>query len=303
MWPAYPFICMNAAITLYLARGWTETAFIKVTRSPYRASKTRVFSVLTLLVLLVSVALSASRILALNFNYHAPFSVVHHFEYKELPRVLRETGLYVSNAKNITTAQTKHSRHPQEEWVDLSPVKRLGLTLCIGKEWYRFPSHYLIPDGVRVEFIRSEFGGQLPRHFDQLPWHGGQNLTKAVDLDAMMSLLTVTRRVPRELNDANHEEPGRYVDVSTCDYLIDVDFPKRYAAGAKVSALEPRYAVDSGTWDRAFCGPFLDAERSSRWGRMLYVPPSMAEKLNEYGDYCLLRHKRRAADRERRRVW
>jgi alpha-1,2-mannosyltransferase len=38
MFPAYPLLCFNAAVTLYLMRGWLEVAFIKVTNSPYRAS-------------------------------------------------------------------------------------------------------------------------------------------------------------------------------------------------------------------------------------------------------------------------
>lgn len=37
MYPAYPLICFNAAICLYLVRGWMERAFIKITASPYRA--------------------------------------------------------------------------------------------------------------------------------------------------------------------------------------------------------------------------------------------------------------------------
>jgi alpha-1,2-mannosyltransferase len=38
MFPAYPMLCFNAAVTLYLMRGWQEAAFIKLTNSPYRAS-------------------------------------------------------------------------------------------------------------------------------------------------------------------------------------------------------------------------------------------------------------------------
>lgn len=38
MFPAYPLVCFNAAVCLYLARGWLETAYVSVTKSPYRAS-------------------------------------------------------------------------------------------------------------------------------------------------------------------------------------------------------------------------------------------------------------------------
>ena len=36
MYPIYPLICFNAAVTIYLVRGWLETAFIAVTKSPYK---------------------------------------------------------------------------------------------------------------------------------------------------------------------------------------------------------------------------------------------------------------------------
>jgi alpha-1,2-mannosyltransferase len=38
MFPAYPLICFNAAVTLYLARGWVEAWYIKLTKSPYKVS-------------------------------------------------------------------------------------------------------------------------------------------------------------------------------------------------------------------------------------------------------------------------
>ena len=38
MFPAYPLICFNAAVTLYLARGWLEVGYIKATSSPYQVS-------------------------------------------------------------------------------------------------------------------------------------------------------------------------------------------------------------------------------------------------------------------------
>lgn len=36
MFPAYPLICFNAAVTLYLIRGWMEVAYISVTKSSYQ---------------------------------------------------------------------------------------------------------------------------------------------------------------------------------------------------------------------------------------------------------------------------
>jgi alpha-1,2-mannosyltransferase len=83
--------------------------------------------------------------------------------------------------------------------IDLSPIKQFGLRLCFGKEWYRFPSHYLIPDGVDVQFIKSDFDGLLPRHFDASSGHGRLWKREA------------TRNVPPGLNDLNKEERRHYV--------------------------------------------------------------------------------------------
>jgi alpha-1,2-mannosyltransferase len=38
MYPAYPLMVMNAAVSVFLIRGWAETAYIKATTSSYRVS-------------------------------------------------------------------------------------------------------------------------------------------------------------------------------------------------------------------------------------------------------------------------
>ena len=38
----------------------------------------------------------------------------------------------------------------------------LEMTLCYGREWYRFPSSFFLPPGMRVAFTRSGFRGLLP---------------------------------------------------------------------------------------------------------------------------------------------
>ena len=50
------------------------------------------------------------------------------------------------------------------------------MRVCMGKEWYRFPSHFFLPNGegdadsggARLEFLKSGFNGQLPKHFDAI---------------------------------------------------------------------------------------------------------------------------------------
>lgn len=39
MFPAYGSLCLCAAVTVFLARGWVETAYVKITSSSYRVSR------------------------------------------------------------------------------------------------------------------------------------------------------------------------------------------------------------------------------------------------------------------------
>lgn len=82
--------------------------------------------------------------------------------------------------------------------------------------------------------------------------------------------------------------PRLQVDVSTCHYLVDLDFPSR---PYNPPASEPRYAVDSANWDRVHCHHFLDNQESPRLSRSLWIPFPGWNRGNVYGDYCLLRNK------------
>ncbi|KAB0341674.1 hypothetical protein FD754_018600, partial [Muntiacus muntjak] len=37
------------------------------------------------------------------------------------------------------------------------------VNVCIGKKWYRFPNSFLLPNNWQLQFIPSEFRGQLPK--------------------------------------------------------------------------------------------------------------------------------------------
>jgi len=42
--------------------------------------------------------------------------------------------------------------------------------VCVGKEWYRFPSSFFLPDPEewKLKFLKSEFRGQLPRPYKEV---------------------------------------------------------------------------------------------------------------------------------------
>jgi alpha-1,2-mannosyltransferase len=56
----------------------------------------------------------------------------------------------------------------QPEW-DYSPLAALDppIRLCYGNEWHRFPGSYLVPNGVEVGWVKSEFEGIMPRRWEE----------------------------------------------------------------------------------------------------------------------------------------
>ncbi|KAG8979693.1 mannosyltransferase, partial [Tulasnella sp. 427] len=302
MFPIYPLLCFNAAVALYLVRSWMEVAYIKVTSSPYKASKSSLFSTFTLWVIMITSLISISRTFGLVKYYHAPLDVVFHLQNTELPRLLNATNLLAAPSSTVSdddgkkwVSTSKYAEDEQQQ-VDLSPIKTFGgLKLCYGREWYRFPGHYLLPDGVRAEFVKSEFDGLLPGHF-------------APSKEGAAGLWSWSRHGARTghsaLNDQNQEVMDFYTDASTCDYLIDSDFPLR-SVHSEPSKLEPRYVAQTAEWDKVYCREFLDAQESGRFSRLLWFPGSFwkgngfgFDGGNKFGEYCLLRNKKLAEKRE-----
>jgi len=177
---------------------------------------------------------------ALYRNYHAPFDV-----YISLNERLVER----SNANMLPA----------------------NLNVCVGKEWYRYPSSFFMPSRhtlnnsctVHYRFIRSEFRGLLPSYYDsRLPFP------------------MITRAVPQTQNDANREEMDRYLDVNECDYLFDLET-------SRTTPLEPNYAQQTNVWTVVKSEKFLIAEQSDRFYRAFFIPYKSAQYVT-YGNYVLL---------------
>lgn len=159
------------------------------------------FKRITRTIVLACMFISCSRIVALNHYYHAPLDISFHLNTEELPRLLNATNLLPPPPPRLPSHNIAYDSDGPP--VDLTPIKQFGLRLCFGKEWYRFPSSYLVPHGVNVEFVKSEFNGLLPRHFDESTGAEGGRWKREK-----------TREVPGDLNDVNEEVSSRYVSVS-----------------------------------------------------------------------------------------
>ncbi|KAJ9199287.1 CAZyme family GT22 [Paecilomyces variotii] len=239
MYPAYPFLALNAAIAFHLVLSYIGSGNPKelIGRVPAKLKLVVVMSFV-----LAAVNIGLLRIIGVVTAYNAPLKV---FE------PLHEQS----------TAQS-------------------GSSVCLGKEWYRFPSSFFLPDGMKAKFVKSEFRGLLPGEFPE---------SKTI-----WDVINATSAIPAGMNDRNEEDSGKYTDISKCSFLVDSYFP-----GSTASELEPNYILDEATWEPLSCKSFLDTSQTPTLGRTIWIPdfPFIpARYRRHWGRYCLL--KRRDVDVE-----
>jgi len=153
MYPAYPFLCFNAAFAMhnllfYLGRPHSIARLVP--------AKLRLFIVFCSVLFMTVVGLL--RTLGTVSAYGAPL------------------GIY-SPLQN-------------------PPYADMEGTVCLGKEWHRFPSSYFLPKKMRAKFVKSAFDGLLPGQFSEAMTGFG---------------LFPTWLIPPGMNDQNIGDPGKYV--------------------------------------------------------------------------------------------
>jgi alpha-1,2-mannosyltransferase len=242
MYPAYPFLALNAAISTHTLLGALGHADPKTLIGKIPA-RLKLFVISTILFL--SVDLSVARIYGIYSAYSAPLQ------------------LYSPLGAGVRGQMGLGGR---------------GDFVCYGKDWYRFPTSYFLPQDMHAKFIRSEFRGLLPGEFSEARtgfgfWSGTWLPTAG-------------------MNNENKEDPGKYTELRTCAFLVDTQFPE---STLPLPPDEPDYIADEENWEIVKCVPFLDAARTSFVARALWLPDLeiIPEKYRrKWGRHCLLQRKR-----------
>ncbi|KAI6245041.1 Alpha-1,2-mannosyltransferase alg9 [Erysiphe necator] len=240
MYPVYPCLILNAAISLHLLL--TSFGHLDSKKSLWKLPGwLKLLTVIS--ILLASVIIGLARVYGIWTAYSAP--------------------LYI-----------------------YEPLSNEGLNndvVCFGKEWYRFPSSYHLPKNMHAKFIKSEFRGLLPGDFSETETVNGFRSGTWMETSGM--------------NDQNLEDVGKYIQPSACDFLVDT----YYHSVSAPSPLEPNYTLDSSNWEPIYCVPFLDASRTSIFGRVIWIPEIQkfpiprwklawdSEVSRKWGRHCLLK--------------
>jgi alpha-1,2-mannosyltransferase len=221
--PIYPLIALVAAVAL---NDWCTLLV-----GSLRARR----HIISCLVILLAFVLGTSRVAMQLHSFGAPFRVFTHFTKHEL-----QDGLGPRNAPSAFSSSHQ------------------DINICVGKEWYRFPSHFFLPaPRYRMRFTRSLFSGLLPKYFDEAE-------------DGM-------RKVPRGMNMLNNEDPLQYVRepaAENCHYYLDLDLSHR-------SDDEPQSAKDENPIPKLSrhvlsAEKFVDLIYSSPIYRAFWIPSTFS---------------------------
>ncbi|RVE52089.1 hypothetical protein evm_003367 [Chilo suppressalis] len=225
LYPAYSLIILAGAIALDCLQKMTfavGTELFRWRKERERRHYLAYTGPLMVMCVVLAGVLSISRITALYNNYNGPM------------RLLRS----------------------------LPPSESDRLTVCFGKDWYRSPSSFHLPEGYEVRFVPSEFQGQLPA-----PYANTRN---------------ATRMIHPYFNDMNKGDNRTYLKPSQCHYLVDSDI-------GKPSRAQPEYHKGPN-WDIVSSVPILDAEKSHRILRAFYIPV-LSNKNCVFANLYLLKNK------------
>ncbi|KAK4536851.1 hypothetical protein CDCA_CDCA10G2876 [Cyanidium caldarium] len=159
-------------------------------------------------------------------------------------------------------SQVQYYSAPLElfHWLARQNATAVDGAVCIGKEWYRYPSSFFLPAESRLLFVRTDFDGLMPKPF------------------------TDTRSVPSGMNDANRQVVDeRYAaDISSdCAYFVD------FVPAGGLEGDEPTTDLLK-RWRVARELPFLDQRQTPRLHRAFYVPGPLGRRHRSYGRYVVL---------------
>lgn len=115
------------------------------------------------------------------------------------PSILETSSRYFVLIVSIAASEIRVQSLIKNYSAPLNLFHRLpqGKNYCLGGDWYRFPTSFLLPPNTTLSFVESDFKGLLPGRFVE-SWH-----------------------IPTGMNDRNVWSKDKVVPISACDCLIN----------------------------------------------------------------------------------
>ncbi|ODV62733.1 dolichyl-P-Man:Man(6)GlcNAc(2)-PP-dolichol alpha-1,2-mannosyltransferase [Ascoidea rubescens DSM 1968] len=147
--------------------------------------------------------------------------------------------------------------------------------ICVGREWYRYPSSFFLPDNLRLKFTLSGFNGLLPGDFEE-----------------NIGLIESISKIPKNMNNQNLFDPSKLTDIQNCNYYVDTSKQVDVEIGeSQLISNENNILKIQKNWTLLHCDKLIDTS-SQILTRVFYIPVFIQNLIGiktKYFDYCLLK--------------
>lgn len=146
--------------------------------------------------------------------------------------------------------------------------------VCVGREWYHFPTSFFLPENYRLRFIRSGFDGLLPGDFQETG-----------------TLFDQTSHHPQGMNNKNIFSDSTVIPFEECQYFIDNSGKTNGQEPDILSTYNNKLHSIPG-WDIIKCQKLINTSGTHGIGRLVYIPVIFRTFIPynvEYMDLCLVK--------------
>ena len=138
-----------------------------------------------------------------------------------------------------------------------------SISVCMGGDWYTFPSHFFLPDAASLSYVSDNFHGLLPQHY------AAENGTSSEPL--------------QPFNDRNEEQIERYIEIKSCDYVVN-SLPRPGTNVQDMTPVQRAILDDSSSFRTLAVCEIIDPQNSPTWSRVVYIP-YVSKRKNKYVQY------------------
>ncbi|KAG7666213.1 ALG9 [[Candida] subhashii] len=144
--------------------------------------------------------------------------------------------------------------------------------VCMGKEWYHFPTSFFLPDNYRLRYVDCGFDGLLPGDFHE----------------SSSSLIDSTTFIPPHMNNKNQFEVDKIISLEQCDYFVD-----NSQVRSQPKLINPDLSLVDEQWKLLTCNKILNPEGNHNLiGKLIYIPKVLRKLIPykvEYMEFCVLK--------------
>lgn len=177
-----------------------------------------------------------------TFKYNILFKIVKKF--LNFVVIVSTTLLFLTRVHNINTNYSA----PIEVFKQLNAETSLSNkssplieNVCIGREWYHYPSSFFLNQNQRLKFTKSAFNGMLPGDFVEPKAATFENLSLSTSFNS------------NRFNNQNKFNPDFVVsDINDCDYYVDINMQTSHQDATSLNDFEIMYCSDMIDVDNSF---------------------------------------------------